>query len=304
MVPDLNTPDRATPRHEWFGEQIQYRAKLRTFSKAPPEITVQQVSFERDFQRYQTAYDRGQSSCFNRPRTGRPATNAPRSEESLERSQRRAKTGVRLLVTELAPTALVTFTTRETMPLDELLKVWQKFCALMRQAGVDFEYVAVPERHPTNPEHFHLHAAYRGRTKFDNMRRFWHMALEARHGRSVKLTLHGANSPGNIDVQRIKSRDTIRAIRKIARYISKYITKDLIAEFNRKRYWPSKGISVIEAQRFWLTGLTQADAIREACQMFGQWDDVANFCPQKIWAPGERFAYIVVDPELTPPPPF
>ena len=304
MVPDLNAPDTAAPRHEWFGEQVQYRAKLRTFSKAPPEITVQQVSFESDFQRYRNAYDRGQSSCFNRPRIGRPATDTPRTEESLERSQRRAKTGVRLLVTELAPTALVTFTTRETMPLDDLLKVWQRFCALMRQAGVDFEYVAVPERHPTNPEHFHLHAAYRGRTKFDNMRRFWHMALEARHGRRVLVTLHGTESPGNVDVQRIKSRCAIRAIRKIARYISKYITKDMISEFNRKRYWPSKGITVIEAQRFWLSSLTQLDAIKEACQMFGQWDDAADGCAQRVWAPGPRFAFIVVDPARTPPPPF
>ena len=205
---------------------------------------------------------------------------------------------------ELAPSALVTFTTRETMPLDDFLQVWQKFGALMRQSALDFEYVAVPERHPTNPEHFHLHAAYRGRTSFDNLRRFWHIALEARHGRKVTATLRGKDSPGNIDVQRIKSRDTIGAIRKIARYISKYITKDLIAEFNRKRYWPSKGISVIEAQRFWLTGLTQADAVKEACQMFGQWDDELGFCPQKIWMPGERFAYIAVDPALTPPPPF
>ena len=304
MVPELNTPDRASPQHEWFGEQIQYRAKLRRFSNSPPEITVQQVSFERDFQRYRNAYDRGQTSCFNRARTGRPATDAPRSDESLERSQRRAKTGVRLLVTELAPTALVTFTTRETMPLDDLLKVWQRFCALMRQAGIDFEYVAVPERHPTNPSHFHLHVAYRGRTKFDNMRRFWHMALEARHGRRVLIVLRGVESPGNVDVQRIKSRCAISAIRKIARYISKYITKDMISEFNRKRYWPSKGITLIEAERFWLSGLTQLEAIKEACQMFGLWHEGVDFCPQKIWMPGERFAYIVVDPSLLPPAPF
>ena len=304
MVPDLNTPDTATPRHEWFGEQIQYRAKLRTFSKAPPEITVQLVSFESDVQRYQNAYDRGQTSCFNRPRGPRVATDAPRSEESLERSQRRAKTGVRLLVKQLAPTAMVTFTTREIMPLDDLLKVWQYFCALMRQAGIDFEYVAVPERHPTPPQHFHLHAAYRGRISIRTTRRVWHMALEARHGRKVLVTLQGTEAPGNIDVRSVKGRDRIKAIGRIAKYISKYITKDLIAEFNRKRYWPSKGITLIEAQRFWLTGLTQADAIREACQMFGQWDYSADLCPQKIWAPGPRFAYMVVDPDLTPPPPF
>ena len=78
----------------------------------------------------------------------------------------------------------------------------------------------------------------------------------------------------------------------------------MISEFNRKRYWPSKGITVIEAQRFWLSSLNQLDAIKEACQMFGQWDYVGDLCPQKIWAPGPRFAYMVVNPALTPPPPF
>lgn len=299
----FTSPDLSTPRHEWFGEQIQYRAKVRSFSNAPPEITVQQVSFERDFQRYQNAYDHGQSSCLNRPRS-RPEPGAPRSPESLERSQRRAKTGIRLLVTELAPSALVTFTTRETISLDALLSVWQKFGFLMRQAGIDFEYVAVPERHPTNPDHFHLHVAYRGKTPFNTLRRFWHMALEARHGRKVSCVLRGSESPGNVDVQKIKSRDALRRVRKIARYISKYITKDLIAEFNRKRYWPSKGISLIEARVFWLQGLTQHAAVREACLALGQWDETLDLCPQKVWRPSDRIAYIAVDPALTPPPPF
>ena len=32
----------------------------------------------------------------------------------------------------------------------------------LRLAGVDFQYVSVLERHPTNPDHLHMHVAWRG----------------------------------------------------------------------------------------------------------------------------------------------
>jgi hypothetical protein len=266
----------------------------------PPEYTVQRISFDRDARAYEAAYNRGGSSAF--PRRSRPDPDAPRDPEAVERSQRRAKTAVRLTVTELAPTALVTFTTRQVLSLDQLLWCWGHFTRALRRASFDFEYVAVPERHPTNPDHLHLHVAYRGRTPFNVLRRLWHVALEALHGRTVRCILRGRESPGNIDVQRIKSRDSLRRVRKIARYVSKYITKDLIAEFNRRRYWPSKGISLPAAQAFWLDSLSMGDAIREACLMVGQWDHEAEAPGQRLFHPSDRVAWFAVDPERTPPP--
>lgn len=298
--------DRSKPRHFWAGETEQYRLKVRRFSTLPAEFTVQRVSFDRDLERYQRAAQFARTTEVSVPRPRRvPSQNdEPRSAESLERSQRRAKTNVRLLVTELAPTALVTFTTRETMSLDSLMWCWQHFTRLLRDAAMDYEYVAIPERHPSNPEHLHLHVAYRGRTPYGVLRRFWHMALEARHGRKVRCILRGAESPGNIDVQNIKARDGIRRIRKIARYVSKYITKDLISEFNRRRYWPSKGIDLAAASVFWLDSLTQFDAVREACRMLGQWDELADLTEQKLFRPSERVCWCAIDPDRTPPPPF
>lgn len=298
MAPDLQPSP--TPRHNFFEEPEQFRLKLRTFSRMPPEVTVQRISFDRDCRAYQNAYERGAQSAF--PRRPRPDPSKPRDEESLERSQRRAKTAVRLTVTELAPTALVTFTTREILSLDELLWVWGHFTRSLRRSGLDFEYVAVPERHPSNPDHLHLHVAYRGRTPFGVLRRLWHVALEARHGRAVRCILRGKESPGNIDVQTVKSRDSLRRIRKIARYVSKYITKDLISEFNRRRYWPSKGINLPAAQAFWLESLNQADAIREACQMVYEWDYAAGAPAQRLFEPSERVCWFAVDPGLSPPP--
>lgn len=298
MLPDL-TPS-PSPRHNFYAEPEQFRLKVRTFSRMPPEVTVQRVSFERDVSAYQSAYENGRPSAF--PRRSRPDPSKPRDPESLERAQRRAKTSVRLNVTELAPSALVTFTTRKPMPLDDLLWCWGHFARSLRRAGFDFEYVAVPERHPSNPDHLHLHVAYRGRTPFSVLRRLWHVALEAREGRAVRCILRGAESPGNIDVQRIKSRDDLRRIRKIARYVSKYITKDLIAEFNRKRYWPSKGIDLPAAQAFWLDSLSMTDAIREACQMVGQWEYGVGAPAQRLFHPSDRVCWFAVDPDATPPP--
>jgi hypothetical protein len=303
LVPFSPQSDRSKPRHCFAFEPEQYRVKVRRFSALPAEFTVQRVNFDRDIRAYERAAQQGYSTVTRPPRRPRDPDRTP-DPEDLERAQWRAKQSVRLRVLELAPSALVTFTTREILTIDQLLWVWQHFARLMRSAGVDFEYVAVPERHPSNPAHLHLHVAYRGRCNFSTLRRFWHMSLEARHGRRVAVILRGAESPGNVDVQPVKSRDSLRRMRKISRYVAKYITKDLITEFNRRRYWPSKGISLQEAQVFWLDSINQADAIREACTMMGQWDNLSDAPAQKIFRPSDRVAWCAIDPDKTPPPPF
>ena len=296
-------PDKTNPRHFWAHETTQHRVKVRTFTHLPPEVTVQRISFDRDMESANRAYENGFTNCTTR-RGGARVKKAVQDAESIERSQRRAKTQDRLLATELAPSALVTFTTRELLTVDQLLQCWQHFTRLMRLGGVDFKAIAVPERHPTNPEHFHLHAAYRGRAPFKIMRKLWHIALEARHGRRITKTLYGVESPGNIDVQVVKGRTDIKRCRKIARYISKYITKDLIAEFNRRRYWPSKGINLADAKVYWLDSLSMTDAIREACMMLGEWEDLIGAPAQKLFHPSDRVCWFAVDPERSPPPPF
>lgn len=297
-------PDKTQPRHFWAHETTQFRLKVRPFTLLPPEFTVQKVSFERDLEAATRAYENGVSNCFSRRRGARVLTERSKDPESIERSQRRAKTQVRLLTNELAPTALVTFTTREVISIEKLLQVWQHFTRLLRSSGMEFKAIAVPERHPTNPEHFHLHAAYRGQTHFKTLRRLWHISLEALHGRRVTKTLYGAESPGNIDVQVIKGAQGFKRCRKIAKYISKYITKDLVAEFNRRRYWPSKGISLQDAKIYWLDALSSTEAIREACMMLGEWNYQTESPAQKMFCPSDRVAWFAVDPERSPPPPF
>jgi hypothetical protein len=303
--------DHSKPLHPWYGETEQFRLKLRKFSNLPPEFTVQRISFDRDIERYKKAAEFSRSvECSVPPRRrSRCVPLAERSEESIENSQRRAKTNIRLAVNELAPNHFSTFTTREAGPVyftsEDWRLIWSYFVALVRSAGLQFEYVAVLERHPKNPQHLHLHVAWRGSAHYNFLRRLWHIAITRHKGCKVSKMVRGDESPGNIQDQPIKApRGSFKQVRKIAKYISKYITKDLISEFNKKRYWPSKGIDVQAAQTFWLHGLSQAEAIREACLMLGQWDDELGMCPQTLFMPSERVCWCAIDPDKTPPPPF
>ena len=294
-------PEALTPRHSWVGELEQYRLKIQLFSSVPPEVTIQKIDFSPEFQRYQRAYENGQTRVSTYRRKRDPSA-AP-DPESVERSQRRAKTRCRLHVVELAPNSLVTFTTRETLTPGQLLWVWQRFTKYLRDASIDHEYVVVPEPHPSNPSHLHLHAAWRGKVNRNLLRRFWHMALEARHGRRVTAALRGSDAPGNIDDQPIKARGHYKRIRKIAKYISKYITKAMISAFNKRRYWPSKGINVEAAKTFWLHGLSQVEAIREACILIGEWDHAAGAPTHRLFRPSDRLCWFAIDPDACPPPP-
>jgi len=307
LIPFDSSAHKPGPKHLWFDEQIQYRLKVRTFSSVPPEVTIQRISFEKDVRMYQNAYDNKQSRCG--ARGGRRAPpDGERNPESIERSARRAKINIRLRVTELAPTNFCTFTTREHGPdyfsADDWREIWGNFVRLIRMFGGEFEYVAVLERHPTNPEHLHLHCAFRGHWHYNLLRRFWHMAICRFKGVKITKMIRGADAPGGIkDVPVKAARGSFKQFRKIARYISKYITKDAIAEFARKSYLSSKGIQVEAAKVYWLDSLDYADAIREACLAVGQWDDVHG-CAQKMFMPSTRIAWFQVDPERTPSPPF
>lgn len=294
------------PRHHWAEQPVQYRVKLQPYSSVPPEITVQQINFERDLKAYRNAWENGQSSCFPRRRARVPREQ--QDPEDVERSRRRAKTRVRKLVTELAPDHFVTFTTREPGPVylnaEQWASMWAYFVRLVRSTGAPFEYVAVLERHPSNPQHLHLHVAWRGRCRYALLHRFWRMAVCAQMGiEFCPSMLKGTTSPGTFKDQPVKApRGSFKSVRKIARYIAKYLTKDTIAECNKKRYWPSRGINLEGARVYYLDALDHVDAIREACQLVNQWDYALGAPAQKIFNPSERVVWFAVDPDRTPPP--
>lgn len=299
---------RQHPRNDFFCHPDQYRVKVQGFTNCPPEFSIQRIALDRDARAYLHAHENGYNSVLpRRPGVRKPTPLDQRSDEDLERSQRRSKKQVRLKVNELFPNHFTTFTTREDgsqaylTPADWKI-IWEKFIRLVRLANIDFEYLAVLERHPSNPEHLHLHVAWRGRANYKTLRRFWHISICSFRGQKVSKTLYGDEAPGNIQDRPVKAAGGYKQSRKIAKYISKYVTKDLICEFNKKRYWASRGITVETAQTFWLDSLSIEDAIREAFQMMGQWDH-ENACPaQHFFNPCDRILWCAISPERTPPP--
>lgn len=310
MKPDalaLGGVDRSAPLRDWFTDQVQWRAKVQRYSNAPPELTVQRVDFCREADRYHRAWENGQDRCT--PKRSSRTPHQEQDPEDIERARRRAKTRVRKLATELAPNHLVTFTTREPGPTyltpDDWRQIWARFIRMLHDAGLSFQYVGVLERHPSNPDHLHLHVAWRGRINYKVLRRFWHIAICGHRGQKVTRTLMGADAPGNIQDQAVKAPPgSNKHIFKIARYIAKYITKDLVSEFNKKRYWTSKGLSVPEAQAFWLGELDQLEALREAAQVLGFYCDgqgLDGVLATTLMVVGGRVAWARLDPD---PPPF
>lgn len=173
-----------------------------------------------------------------------------RDERDMLRAVARAKKTVRHAVKTIGATHLMTLTTREHENSPESLATqWKQFVrAYRRFSGEDFPYVAVPERHPSNPKHWHLHVAVRGFVKLNVARPLWWSCC-------------GGRGMGNIDVKHIKvgayedgsPKGPLVKAEKIARYISKYMSKDLIFAHrpDKKRYWRSE-FDLPAARRYWL----------------------------------------------------
>jgi hypothetical protein len=298
------------PAHDTFAEPLQWRAKVQRFSKLPPELVVRQVDFERENDRYLSAYRRGvpftgPGATINVPAPVRRPRDpdAPRNPESVHRSAVRAKKKLKDLVKELAPEGLLTLTSRERLvDLDSLYRVYGRFLRVLRETNPEFAGVAVPEKHVSG-KHLHMHVAYRGLTLgFNALRRLWHIALEADQGRRVTRMLRGAEAPGNIDVQARGSRgDVATRAKRIARYMGKYLSKDMVREFGRKAYSPTRNITLENAVRFYLSALTPEAARREALGLLGVPEaahDVVRF-----WMPSDSFAFAELPEGLAAPPP-
>lgn len=304
---ELQTLDRSSPLHFFYHEQEQYRLEVQRFSNSPPELKVKAIDFGRDVRAYDKAANLGLASCF-RKRGSRTAPVVV-DEQHQKTAMYRAKKRVRLLVKELVPNHFSTFSTREKAPYmtaEDWKVMWGYFIRFLRQADIDFQYVAVLERHPSNPEHLHMHVAWRGKgfVNYNMLRRFWHMAIGKHRGFKVTRVLRGDDSPGNVQDRQVKaSAGSYRHTEKIAKYIGKYITKDLISDFNKKRYWQSTGISVAEAQVFWLSALSMPDALREGLGMMGLWNFEVDAPLQNPWMCRDgAVAWLAVDPKLLEPP--
>lgn len=301
---DLSSPPPGKyPYRHTQDDRFQYRVKVQ-----PAGDSLEFVVRAADTRRYADADYRSFHGVPRGVKRAAPIDDDDTRQDSTRRSVERAKRMVRLLAIEMRADRLLTFTTRIPYDIDLLRTIWDRFARLARTMDSGFQYVAVPEPHPSNPSHWHIHAAYRGWINVNILRRMWHAAiLSVCRGadpsrRSRALPLKGADSPGNVDVRYRGRSHGIDKTRRIASYIGKYITKDLIAQFNKKRYWHTKGIGVPEARSKWLKSDDLEGALREVMESWGLLVD-GEFPALKVWRPG-NLAFFWVPIDGLPEPPF
>jgi hypothetical protein len=132
---------------------------------------------------------------------------------------------------------------------------------MCKRHGVIFEYVAVLETHKKG--NYHLHAAITGRLNLKKARRFWYMCLGGRGDEK------GSATPGNIDVRYRHDLTKHKRRQGVAKYVSKYITKQTgHVEFNKKRYWSSKH-KLPSARRYIMRSMQIMDVMVELCDFLG-----------------------------------
>lgn len=291
----------AKPVHSTWSEPVQFRARVQRYTNLPPELVVRAVDFEPQNDRYMQAYRRALEHTHSgqvihldtaRKRKARDP-DAPRDPENVQRSLFRAKRRLKDAVKELAPSALLTLTSRNRLKdLDTAFVAWDALRRLVRQVDPEFAAVVVPELHASGL-HWHLHAAVRTSVGHKVLRRLWHIALCGLDGVRVTKTLRGADSPGNVDLKYgARSADVAGRAARIAKYIGKYLSKDLHTQFGRKSYAPTRNISVQKAQRFYLSALTPEAARLEALEVLGFSREQA--LGVAFWTPDEKLAFAVL----------
>ena len=152
-------------------------------------------------------------------------------QENVIRSAQRAKRKVRYLIKSMGCDRLLTVTLRESHPAyfwtrEQWAKAWDRFVRQCARNGEQLQYVAVLEQHEKG--NFHLHAALTGLKRVEVLRRLWWAIV--------------GKGEGNIDIAFKKHMTPYQRRSGVAKYVSKYITKqvEIASNFNKKRYWSSK----------------------------------------------------------------
>lgn len=207
------------------------------------------------------------------------------NEDNQLRSIQRSKTKARYLMKSMGADRLLTLTKRESdrdlfWSLNDWSTAWAKFIRLSKKAGHDLQYVAVPEHHKKG--NYHLHVALNAKVNIKLIRQLWWACC-------------GGRGQGNVDVSYKQHMTQTARVAGIARYLSKYLTKQFgQSEFNKKRYWSSRhelprAIRVILSARDLLDGLVEAsellqlDVSRVLGSKFGAYVYPSRENPQGAW---------------------
>lgn len=157
-------------------------------------------------------------------------------ESNLERSIRQTKTQITdyVLSNNFEIFATFTFSPKKVdrFDIDACKYKLRKWLQRQREKDSNLKYVVVPERHKNGAIHFHA--------LFENIDAFTlkktKIKQDGRDVFSMRDWRFGFSNVKFIDSNRIK----------VATYITKYITKDMIQIENKKRYWSSRNLALPE----------------------------------------------------------
>lgn len=296
---------RRSVNYPVFVEREQVEVKVVSFAAGGFELTARTVDLQERVDRdermatdLQARFDLGMRGGGFGVRKRKPI--AERCEADKLRALRRAKVAVRHACRQIGATHLLTLTTRQDRNTpEELAGRWRRFCRLVEfKLGRRLTYVAQPEPHPKNLDHWHLHVALPGFLPVNVARPIWWACC-------------GGRGEGNIDIKYIKVRDGLgdgERARRVASYISKYMTKELVFDHrpDKKNYWRSR-FELPGVRRCFLVHARPGDLDgmrREVCERFGiVWE------PQQqggwfFFPDGSGFWYSHAGGGAQAPPPF
>ena len=173
---------------------------------------------------------------------------------TLHKSISRARTTVRRKLLSMSADRLLTLTFRENVQdIDDAWNCFKYFCKLMRFRYRDrWAYVCVPEYQKRGAVHFHL--AIVGYYHANTVRRMW-LRASGKRGGNVDITTPRKAGKNSWNPKRI------------AAYLTKYITKGDSVDFNRRRYSSGGDIQIPEPQKGWLAcGMPVISVMRETLE--------------------------------------
>jgi hypothetical protein len=257
-----------------------YVAKIQPFQSGGYEVTVSSLDIQKI------------GRMMDAPRSTGKREKGEQNENDVVTSIQRSKKKVRHLIKSMGCDRLLTLTRREKeqdefWTIEQWKVAWDKFRRLCEKAGVDLQYVAVLEAHKKG--NYHLHAAIVGKLSVNIIRGIW-------------LACTGGKGSGNVDIQ-MKQNCTVHQRRAgLAKYVSKYITKQAeLVEFNKKRYWSSRH-KLPDARRYVLTADNFEAALNELLSYLGL--NPLRVDGKIFVFPDENGCWFNYDESFSSPPPF
>jgi len=227
--------------------------------------------------------DLTQQANIERNKGKRKEEDSLKKETDQIRSALRAKTKVRHTIKMLQADRLLTLTKRETenfMSQQQWADAWKKFCVMTKKAGYDFAYVAVLEKHKKG--NYHLHVALSGRLPVNLIRQIWYSCV--------------GHKMGNVDISYKHALTKSERINGAAKYISKYITKQLgNSEFNKKKYWSTKSLKP-EQLRIVVNQTDVLEMYSYICELLGI-SQYSNFSSLYVF-PEQKGLWFTIDEDM------